>query len=1187
MLEGLARSRSIRTEACSGCANMNPSRGILFLIVFFLPAGFLCGDTISVPFDHSTIQGAIDAASTGDEILVEPGMWVENIDFKGKEIVLRSRHGAGNTIIDGAQSGSVVSFGSGEGTGTLLDGFTLTNGTGTKGLWSNYLGGGIYCADSSPTIKGCILTANTANDGGAFYCSRGSPTIVGNKFAGNTAYKGAAIYVDDHADVAIVNNMIVGNDAYGHGGGICCWNTITAAIVNNTIVDNSGANGGGIYCVIGCSLTVTNSVLWNNIAAEGPEIWVGHTPNPSVLSISYSDVRNGSAGTWVEAGCTLDWGDGMLDAEPFLADPAGWDLHLTSGSPCIDTGTNSAPGLPAIDFDGDPRVMNGIADMGSDEFARVAFVVPDDLPAIQDALDAAVDGDVILVKPGSYLENIDFSGKAVTLRSSQGPAVTTIDGQQAGSVVTFANGEGTNSVLEGFRLINGTGTKGMWNNTYRGGAIYCDGASPTIAGNTIEDNTAMMGGGVYCRNGSPRIVGNTITNNSVFKGGGIYLCDFSCPVVVNNMIFSNDAYGHGGGICCWNGSAPVITNTTIVDNSAFDGGGIYCVVNCALRVTNTILWANEGSVGKQIWIGIDAHPSIVTISHSDVDGGFDLVQVEPGCTLEWGVGMIDQYPVFIDPEAGDFSLNGGSPCRNQGYNRAPALPDEDHGGGVRIAFGKVDIGADEYYPGATLLVPSDYTTIQAAIDAALAGDEIVVSSGIYVENINFRRKAIKVISDGGAAATVIDGGSAGRTVSFYNGEEADSWLEGFTITGGSAPLGAGIYCVDSSPTIRRNEIRSNVADFFGGGLFCGGIASPLVEENLFKGNKAYSGGAIACYGASPEIVGNDITANGITTYGGGIWCGQNASPVIEHNKIKGNQNSGIWCEDSTPVINGNIIANNTHFGNGGGIYVENSAAQIGSNAIAGNAAFLGGGVCCIDCSPVMTGNTLTDNWAFTAGGALYCSNASPAIANSIFWGDSATSGPEIYVESGSPQITYSDVEGGWGGTGNIDADPLLANVPKGDFHLVWGSPCRNAGSNNAFGISSEDFDRNPRVVDGTVDMGADEFHLHLYYTGNAVPEGSIDVRIAGQPYTSPITLYLGKRVAVNPAETPYGILYLWWPPLSEFPLGQIPADGILVFTADLPLSWEAGDIHPFQALAGPLGNPASELTNLMEIFVRQ
>ena len=172
---------------------MNPSRGILFLIVFFLPAGFLCGDTISVPFDHSTIQGAIDAASTGDEILVEPGMWVENIDFKGKEIVLRSRHGAGNTIIDGAQSGSVVSFGSGEGTGTLLDGFTLTNGTGTKGLWSNYLGGGIYCADSSPTIKGCILTANTANDGGAFYCSRGSPTIVGNKFAGNTAYKGAAI----------------------------------------------------------------------------------------------------------------------------------------------------------------------------------------------------------------------------------------------------------------------------------------------------------------------------------------------------------------------------------------------------------------------------------------------------------------------------------------------------------------------------------------------------------------------------------------------------------------------------------------------------------------------------------------------------------------------------------------------------------------------------------------------------------------------------------------------------------------------------------------------------------------------------------------------------------------------------------------------------------------------------------
>jgi len=184
-------------------------------------------------------------------------------------------------------------------------------------------------------------------------------------------------------------------------------------------------------------------------------------------------------------------------------------------------------------------------------------------------------------------------------------------------------------------------------------------------------------------------------------------------------------------------------------------------------------------------------------------------------------------------------------------------------------------------------------------------------------------------------------------------------------------------------------------------------------------------------------------------------------------------------------------------------------------------------------------------------------------------------------------VTYSDVQGGWGGLGNIDVDPLLADVPGGDFHLVWGSPCKNAGNNTALGISSEDFDGNPRIVDGTVDMGADEFHLHLYYTGDAAPGGHIDVRIAGQPYTTPVTLFLGKRVAAKPTETQFGTLYIKWPPLSEYALGQIPADGILVFSTDLPSSWAAGDIYPFQALAGPQSNPASELTNLMEIFIRE
>ena len=143
------------------------------------------------------------------------------------------------------------------------------------------------------------------------------------------------------------------------------------------------------------------------------------------------------------------------------------------------------------------------------------FRVPSDRPTIQSAINAAIDGDRALVAPGTYVENINFGGKAITVRSESGSEVTTIDGSNGGSVVSFTSGEGRDSVLNGFTLENGSAR-------IDGGGIVVRNSSPTITNNRIRNNRAADGGGIQISSGSPLIQGNTITGNrnDLLGGGG-------------------------------------------------------------------------------------------------------------------------------------------------------------------------------------------------------------------------------------------------------------------------------------------------------------------------------------------------------------------------------------------------------------------------------------------------------------------------------------------------------------------------------------------------------------------------------------------------------------------------------------------------------------------------------------------
>jgi serine protease len=173
-------------------------------------------------------------------------------------------------------------------------------------------------------------------------------------------------------------------------------------------------------------------------------------------------------------------------------------------------------------------------------------------PTIQSAIDAASAGDIVLVSPGTYYENIDFLGKAIVVQSQSGAAVTTINGQQLGPVVQFHSGEGASSVLQGFTITNG---KAVFASQWSGGGVYIANSSPSILNNIITGNsTCSAGGGIYANFGAPLIQGNTITNNSQVGcsggsgGGGIAIGGSNGPAaqIIGNLIINN-SHGSWGG----------------------------------------------------------------------------------------------------------------------------------------------------------------------------------------------------------------------------------------------------------------------------------------------------------------------------------------------------------------------------------------------------------------------------------------------------------------------------------------------------------------------------------------------------------------------------------------------------------------------------------------------------------------
>ncbi|MGB7062130.1 MAG: right-handed parallel beta-helix repeat-containing protein, partial [Candidatus Zixiibacteriota bacterium] len=559
--------------------------------------------------DHPfrTIQKGIDSVDDGDTVLVEWGVYVENINFSGKRILVASHYifdglesTIESTIINGGHAGSVVTFNSGEGLNSVIRGFTLTGG------YAVY-GGGVYCYGSSPSISENFIVGNECGwgrGGPGIYCGHGSgPTIYRNLVANCSGPAAIFLHVE-----------------------------CSAQVINNTVCDNTW---GGISIQGNSGAYVKNNIFCNNVD------YGIHVASGSSWYVGYNDVF-GQNNNYVG-----DMGDqtgieGNISADPLFENPSAGDYHLTLGSPCIDAGDPPGVDMGAFESPQDPNftitavpqtAMVCAGDSVSIKlilFSHYGFNSPVNLT--YSSLPPGVTG---LLNPDQLIPTDSSIFRLYTTPDATPgihPITITADGGEIiherevvlGVVPPAYSGPVWYVSTGGNDLIGNGSEEFPFRTIQKGIDVAAGGDTVLVERGTYVEHVNFIGKGILVashfifddleatvestvidgdssgvvvtfnsgEDASSVIRGFTITNGYTWGLGGGIFCYGSSPTISENFIVGNECgWGRGGpGIYCGYGSGPTIYRNLVVN--CIGPAAVFLHVECSAQVINNTVCDN-------------------------------------------------------------------------------------------------------------------------------------------------------------------------------------------------------------------------------------------------------------------------------------------------------------------------------------------------------------------------------------------------------------------------------------------------------------------------------------------------------------------------------------------------------------------------------------------------------------------
>jgi len=685
-----------------------------------------------------------------------------------------------------------------------------------------------------------------------------------------------------------------------------------------------------------------------------------------------------------------------------------------------------------------------------DSRAQTLFVPSQHYPSIQAAIDDANDGDIVIVSPGIYYENINFLGKSITVRSAEPNdvdivAATIIDGSKPSdpniaSVVTFNHNEDADSVLSGFTIQNGFGQSDptvdwrLWEGVNGdGGGVLCSKASPTITRNIFKNCRAEYGGGgVFCHNNaSPVIRHNTFLENYAGWYGGAIFARLKCsPTISNNVFKKNMCRYLGGAVYLADKCYSRITNNWFEGNQCelIHGGAIYYFVNsapivaCNFFIDNTCNGpSHNGPTGAAILMEGNTSGKII----NNLFTGNACVNSQ-GAVIKLGSGaaeLVANNIVYANGDIGIATANGANPviCHNNvwdnaGGNYGGAIGDQTGINGNISADPQIGpklpqpFGWHELHPGSPCIDAGSNGALPGWLTLDYDGTSRLVNAVVDIGPQEYHSIAVPL--DFSTIQEAINASQSGGEVIVLPGfyRENVDFLDKNIRLRSVNPLDAN--CV-AATVIDGNGVNScikivsgqdestavaglwlqNGHGEFGGGIHIGNSVGPVIMHNYITNNRAdrYGGGVDCRSHSYGQVINNTIVGNFASVAGGGVHVGPGSSCLIMNNKI----------------------ANNVTVGEaGGGIYTYNkTTAWIINNEITGNQALTanGGGIWQWESlGGIIAGNIIVSNTATATrqegsdgrGGGIGILNGATFVTNNVVCGNRAAEGGGIWVQSG-------------------------------------------------------------------------------------------------------------------------------------------------------------------------------------------